>query len=45
MMENCDARTPLIGTYSDFLFFLWVQGIVALALLVAIIAKLKHRPT
>lgn len=36
--------TPPIGTYSDFLAFLWVEGIVALALIAAIAATLKHRP-
>jgi len=44
-LRNSLPGTPPIGTYSDFLSFLWVQGIVALALLVAIIATLKHRPT
>jgi hypothetical protein len=44
-LRNSLPGTPPIGTYSDFLAFLWVQGIVALALFVAIIATLKHRPT
>ena len=43
--RNSLPGTPPIGTYSDFIAFLWVQGIVALALLVAIIATLKNRPT
>ena len=44
-LRNSLPGTPPIGTYSDFLAFLWVQGIVALALLVAILATLKNRPT
>ncbi|RQW76893.1 MAG: DUF4436 domain-containing protein [Methanothrix sp.] len=44
-LRNSLPGTPPIGTYSDFIAFLWVQGIVALALLVAIIATLKNRPT
>jgi hypothetical protein len=44
-LRNSLPGTPPIGTYSDFLAFLWVQGIVALALLVAIVATLMHRPT
>jgi hypothetical protein len=44
-LRNSLPGTPPIGTYSDFLAFLWVQGIVALALIVAIVATLKHRPT
>lgn len=44
-LRNSLPGTPPIGTYSDFLAFLWIQGIVALALLVAIFATLKNRPT
>jgi hypothetical protein len=44
-LRNSLPGTPPIGTYSDFLAFLWVQGIVALALIVAVVATLKHRPT
>jgi len=44
-LRNSLPGTPPIGTYSDFLAFLWVQGIVALGLIVAIVATLKHRPT
>ncbi len=43
-LRNSLPGTPPIGAYSDFLSFLWVQGIVALALLVSIIATLKHQP-
>jgi hypothetical protein len=43
-LRNSLPGTPPIGTYSDFLAFLWVQGIVALGLIVAIVATLKHRP-
>ena len=43
-LRNSLPGTPPIGTYSDFLAFLWVQGIVALALIVAVVATLKHRP-
>jgi hypothetical protein len=43
-LRNSLPGTPPIGTYSDFLAFLWVQGIVALALIAAIVATLKHRP-
>lgn len=43
-LRNSLPGTPPIGSYSDFLAFLWVQGIVALALIVAIAATLKHRP-
>ncbi len=43
-LRNSLPGTPPIGTYSDFLAFLWVQGIVALGLIAAIIATLKHRP-
>lgn len=42
--RNSLPGTPPIGSYSDFLAFLWVQGIVAIALIVAIAATLKHRP-
>jgi hypothetical protein len=43
-LRNSLPGTPPIGTYSDFLAFLWVQGIVALGLIVAIVATLRHRP-
>ncbi|MCX6668854.1 MAG: DUF4436 family protein [Methanothrix sp.] len=43
-LRNSLPGTPPIGAYSDFLSFLWVQGIVALALLVSIIATFKRRP-
>jgi len=43
-LRNSLPGTPPIGTYSDFLAFLWVQGIVALALVVALAATLRHRP-
>ncbi len=44
-LRNSLPGTPPIGTYSDFLAFLWVQGIVALGLIAAIVATLRHRPT
>jgi len=43
-LRNSLPGTPPIGAYSDFLSFLWVQGIVAVALLVSIIATFKRRP-
>ncbi len=44
-LRNSLPGAPPIGAYSDFLSFLWVQGIVAIALLVSIIATFKRRPT
>jgi hypothetical protein len=43
-LRNSMPGTPPIGTYSDFLAFLWVEGIVALALVVSLVATLKNRP-
>lgn len=44
-LRNSLPDTPPIGAYSDFLSFLWVEGLVALALVVSIIATFKRRPT
>jgi len=43
-LRNSLPGTPPIGTYSDFLSFLWVQGIVSVALLVSIVGTMKRRP-
>lgn len=43
-LRNSMPGTPSIGTYSDFLAFIWVEGIVALALVVSLAATLKNRP-
>lgn len=43
-LRNSLPGTPPIGTYSDFLAFLWVEGIVAVALLVGIIQNIRLKP-
>jgi hypothetical protein len=42
-LRNSLPGTPPIGTYSDFLAFLWVQGIVAIALIVALVATARYK--
>jgi hypothetical protein len=42
-LRNSLPGTPPIGTYSDFLAFLWVQGIVAIALIVALADTARYK--
>jgi hypothetical protein len=42
-LRNSLPGTPPIGTYSDFLAFLWVQGIVAVALVVSLANTARYR--
>lgn len=43
-LRNSLPGTPPIGTYSDYLAFLWVEGIVAVALLVGIVQNIRLKP-
>jgi hypothetical protein len=43
-LRNSLPGTPPIGAYSDYLAFLWVEGIVAVALLVGIVQNIRLKP-
>jgi hypothetical protein len=42
-LRNSLPGTPPIGTFSDFLAFLWVQGIVAMALVVSLVNTARYK--
>jgi len=43
-LRNSLPGTPPIGAYSDYLAFLWVEGIVVVALLVGIVQNIRLKP-
>ncbi len=43
-LRNSLPGTPPIGAYSDYLAFLWVEAIVAVALLVGIVQNIRLKP-